>query len=196
MKKRYGSDLPNIYASVRDGKVRTVGELWRLASSKNPELEFEDFLTELNTSVSEGLLEIEEPSIRSFGEYVRSWRYGFRAWLVIFSVVLGLILVEALQVGYPLVIVRWIAGTYLILIAPGFTLAWALFPSRRQLAGLNRLALTIALSLFLVPAIGLLLNYTPLGIHAEPVAEILAALSLALLYVGMRREFTAIARRT
>lgn len=193
MKKAYDS-IHTLHSEVKNGKIHTVGELWRLASQKNPKLGFDEFLRELNLLVSKGLLNTEEPSLRHFRDYVTAWRYGFRVWLTTFSIIAALVLTEVLQVGFPLVIARWIAGTFLILIAPGFTFTWALFPSRQQLAGLNRLALTIALSLFLVPAIALLLNYTPLGIHAEPLAAILAMLSLALMCIGMRREFITIAR--
>ena len=193
MKKVYGN-IKDLYPEVKNGRIQTVAGLWHEAHVKNPTLRFEEFLKELDASVSGGSLALQEPPIRSFEDYVKSWRYGFRVWLMALGIITALVVVESLTVDFPLIGIRWVAGTFLILIAPGYTFTWAFFPSRKQLAGLNRFALTIAMSLFLVPATALLLNYTPIGIHTEPLSAILAALSLVFLYVGMRREFV-IARR-
>lgn len=196
MKKAYGSDLQQFTADIRSAKLETVGELWSLAHSRNPSLGPDQFLTLLNSAVSQGFIKIRAPSIRSFSEYFKSWRYGFRGWLTLLSIVFSFIVVEASGVGLLGVALRWVMGSFLILFAPGFTLTWALFPSREKPAGWNRLALTIALSLFLVPATGLLLNFTYLGIHAESMAAVLVILSLIFLFVGMRRESSLLEDRS
>jgi len=192
VKKGYGGNIQDLYAEVKRKGGMTVGELWQSIRSIRPERRFEDFLNELQTAQSQGVLKMEEPPIHTFRDYVKCWRYGFRAWLTAVSVIASLPIVELLQVSYPWVAIRWVAGTFLVLIAPGYTFTWTLFPSREKTAGLNRLALTIAMSLFLVPATGLLLNYTPFGIRAEPIAAILGVLSLLFLYVGMHREFATL----
>ena len=194
MKKVYGPNSQDLRAEVASGRFRTVGELWQEMLQRNPKLRFEELLSQIDALVSEGLIRTEEPLVRHFEDYLKSWRYGFRGWVTALSIIVGLGLVEALNVGFPLVAIRWVAGTFLILVAPGFTLTWALFPSRRQLSELDRFALTVAMSLFLVSTISLLLNLTYLGIRAEPMAAVLAALSLGFLGVGMLREFV-VARR-
>jgi uncharacterized membrane protein len=65
----------------------------------------------------------------------------------------------------PLVILtsgalRIILGLAFILFFPGYTLIAALFPRKRDLDGVQRLALSFGLSLVVVPLIGLILNYT------------------------------------
>jgi uncharacterized membrane protein len=65
----------------------------------------------------------------------------------------------------PLVILtsgalRMILGLAFILFFPGYTLIAALFPRKRDLDGVQRLALSFGLSLAVVPLIGLILNYT------------------------------------
>ena len=65
----------------------------------------------------------------------------------------------------PLVILtsgalRIILGLAFILFFPGYTLIAALFPRKRDLDGIQRLALSFGLSLAVVPLIGLTLNYT------------------------------------
>jgi len=64
--------------------------------------------------------------------------------------------------GYPLVYLRYILGSIFILLLPGFNLIKALFPTR-EIDNVERTALSLGMSLALVPLVGLLLNYTPWG---------------------------------
>lgn len=61
-------------------------------------------------------------------------------------------------------------GLPFVLLFPGYTLIAALYPRRDDLDGIERLALSLGLSLAVVPLIGLVLNYTPWGIHLTPIA--------------------------
>ena len=54
-----------------------------------------------------------------------------------------------------------------VLFLPGFTLIKTLFPTR-EIDNIERTALSIGMSLALVPLVGLLLNYTPWGIRLTP----------------------------
>lgn len=59
-------------------------------------------------------------------------------------------------------------GLPFVLFFPGYTLICALFPGKKDLDGIERMALSIGLSLAVVPLIGLALNYTPFGIRLHP----------------------------
>jgi uncharacterized membrane protein len=136
-----------------------------------------------------GYLETSEPKLNNFRDYLRSWRFGYRVWILLGTTIAALTMVEFLQVSFPLSIVNWIAGTFLVLFAPGYALVWALFPSKQSLSNLNRFVLTVAMSLFLVPSIGILLNFSPIGIRPGPIAWILGFLTLGLLVLGAYREY-------
>lgn len=82
---------------------------------------------------------------------------------------------------------RYAFGSVLVLFLPGYSLIEALYP-KRELDGLTRFALSIGLSLALVPLVGLVLNYTPFGIRLLPVAFSIAGLTLVLLVVALRRR--------
>jgi uncharacterized membrane protein len=56
----------------------------------------------------------------------------------------------------------------------------ALYPRREDLESLERLALSIGLSLAIVPLIGLFLNYTPWGIRLAPITISLATFTEAM----------------
>ena len=57
--------------------------------------------------------------------------------------------------------VRVILGIPFILFFSGYALMAALSPSKERMSGIERLALSIGLSIVVVLLIGLILNYTP-----------------------------------
>lgn len=65
----------------------------------------------------------------------------------------------------------------LILFVPGYVLVAALFPSNKEIDWIERIALSIGLSIAIVPLLGLLLNFTILGIRFEPIVAFIAAFS-------------------
>jgi uncharacterized membrane protein len=69
---------------------------------------------------------------------------------------------------------RVVLGLPFVLFFPGYVLIAALYPRRSDLDGVERLALSLGLSLAVVPLIGLVLNFTPWGIRLTPILVSLA----------------------
>lgn len=90
---------------------------------------------------------------------------------------------------------RYALGSVMVLFLPGYSLVEALYPSEGELSPLERLALSIGLSLALVPLVGLVLNYTPWGIRLNSVVAALTLLSTALLLVSAYRKFALVRSR-
>jgi uncharacterized membrane protein len=67
-----------------------------------------------------------------------------------------------------------VLGLPFVLFFPGYVLIAALYPRRSDLDGVERVALSLGLSLAVVPLIGLVLNYTPWGIRLTPILVSLA----------------------
>lgn len=84
----------------------------------------------------------------------------------------------------PLIYVRYVLGALMTLFMPGYALVEALYPRGDELRSLERLALSIGLSLAILPLIGLILNYTPWGIRLVPIVVSTSAVSTALLTVA------------
>lgn len=84
---------------------------------------------------------------------------------------------------------RYVFGGLLILFTPGYSLIELLYP-KKELDDLTKVALSIGLSLALVPLVGLMLNYTPFGIRLFPVAFSLAGLTVILQLLALRRKHT------
>jgi hypothetical protein len=95
----------------------------------------------------------------------------------------------------PLIYTRYILGALFILWLPGYTLTKALFPTHPQNKtgkqdpdNIERIALSLGLSIALAPMTGLLLNYTPWGIRLTPITLSLTALTLTLATAAIIRE--------
>jgi uncharacterized membrane protein/LysM repeat protein len=79
--------------------------------------------------------------------------------------------------------VRVALGLVVVLAAPGYALASALFPRIDDIDGVDRLAVTLGLSIAAVPLVGLALNATPWGIRLAPMAVGLTV--FVLLFTGI-----------
>ncbi|MGP8070520.1 MAG: DUF1616 domain-containing protein [Candidatus Bathyarchaeia archaeon] len=127
--------------------------------------------------------------VRSLMEYLGLWERNL--WFYA-SVVLSLFTVPviyALPAEFPLVAVRWILGSVFVLFLPGYVTVEALFPRFRELDAIERFALSIGLSLALVPLVGLLLNYTPWGVRLTPIVTSLTIFTLGIAGVGVGRRY-------
>ena len=102
------------------------------------------------------------------------------------------ILVAAINL-FPSNVLKLILGIPLLLFFPGYALAAALFPRRERMDGIERIALSFGLSIAVVSLIGLILNYTPLGIRLEPVLYSVASFIFVISVIGWfrRRRLTA-----
>ena len=111
--------------------------------------------------------------------------YSLWFWAVLGAVAasMALITVSSGVVLYA----RYVFGSALVLFLPGYALIEALYP-KRELDELTRFALSIGLSLALVPLTGLVLNYTPFGIRLLPVTISIAGLTLALALAALYRK--------
>lgn len=76
---------------------------------------------------------------------------------------------------------RTFLGFTVVLLFPGYVLQVLLFPKKGDVDGVERLALTLGLSIVLIPFVGLMLNYTPWGIRLTPTA---IGLTLAVTLLG------------
>jgi uncharacterized membrane protein len=83
---------------------------------------------------------------------------------------------------------RVVLGIPFVLFFPGYALISALYPRREDLDGIERLALSLGLSLAVVPLIGLVLNYTPWGIRLTPILTGLTLFIGACSFIAARKR--------
>jgi len=124
-------------------------------------------------------------------------------WITIATAVVTAATVFAIPEDfYPWVYIRYVLGTIFVLWLPGYAFIKTLFPtelpvrfsiktSNENLDTIERIALSIGMSLALVPIVGLLLNYTPWGIRQTPIVLSLLTLTAIFATAGILREHQA-----
>ncbi len=120
--------------------------------------------------------------------YLLSWE-SLWYWILVGYVAITC-LVVALVLKPPLIYLRYALGSVLVLYVPGAVLIESLYPAS-ELKPLERFALSIGLSLAIVPLIGLFLNYTPWGIRLTPVLYSLILFSLIVGLIAAIRKYKA-----
>ncbi|MCD6195874.1 MAG: DUF1616 domain-containing protein [Staphylothermus sp.] len=137
--------------------------------------------------VLEGRIKLVDPNPpKSFYEYLFRLDYSLWFWVVVVLVSLTLLSIILTSIVEGIIYLRYILGSIYVLFLPGYVTIEALYPLERELSPLERLALSIGLSLALVPLIGLVLNYTPWGIRLEP---ILVSMSFYILLVSISAAY-------
>jgi uncharacterized membrane protein len=136
-------------------------------------------LRKVYDEVLEGKIRIADPNPpKVFAEYLL--RPDYSAWLwttiaLIATYVLSLYLSDIIpQITY----LRYVVGSILVLFLVGYVTVELLYPDEKSLSDLERLALSIGLSLAIVPLLGLILNYTPWGIRLTPVLTTILAYTI------------------
>jgi hypothetical protein len=174
----------------KNGQV-TVPRLYEGLKPRNPTLT-EDTATDLVWQLVErGGVKVDDnpPATRSLREYLRMWERNLSLYLSLAVALSTVPVVYALPADSPLVALRWVLGSVFVLFIPGYVAVEALFPKGGELDMLERFALSIGLSLALVPLVGLLLNFTPWGIRLVPIMVSLFVLTIGLSLVGLARRF-------
>jgi uncharacterized membrane protein len=138
--------------------------------------------------IARGVLELEDPSPpKSFAEYML--RPDYSLWLY---TVTALLLATLLCIAIPVKVLepfRWFLGTLFTLFIPGYVTVEALYPDENSLKPLERVALSIGLSLAITPLLGLLLNYTPWGIRLGPVTTALSLYTTIVMIIASYRKY-------
>ena len=113
-----------------------------------------------------------------------SWFWAYTA-ITVMSAITNIYVTGA---GNPLIYLRQVLGVLYVVFLPGYALVKVLYPLN-QVNIVVRLALSITLSLVVVPMIGYLLNFSPWGIGLMPVNLSILFFSFACAVAGLYREY-------
>lgn len=181
---------------VKEQRPGSVGELVGIvmASAEN-DLAASDVIGIVKEMRGEGKIELMEVprELDKFTSYLMDRDRSLPFWLVLMAIAFTWVLIYAIPSGFPWVIPRWVLGSLFVIFLPGYALVEVLFVNplsgKKELDEIQRLALSIGMSLALVPLVGLLLNYTPWGIRLEPIVISLSALTLICIVIATYRKF-------
>ena len=168
--------------------MKTLGELVRGKNYKE--------LLNIYKKIKSGEIVIEDPNPpRDYYEYITRLDYSSWFWAGLCLIALTLVSIVLSSYSYWVQLIRYIVGTVFVVFIPGYFTLEALYPSGKEFNDLEKLALSIGLSLALVPLIGLLLNYTPWGIRLWPVTIALSVYSIIMALVASYRKYLVIRRK-
>jgi len=184
---------------MRRHNPKKVSQLVEIVLREDDSLSEKDVLEQIIELENHGQIafrEPEEPSSQNMFAYIRSPKsYWYWATLSL-TLVTAMTAFMISQDAYPLVYVRYFLGWIFVLWFPGYSFIRALFPielpfksSSRDLDLLVRAVLSIGINLALVPIIGLILNYTPLGLQFVPIVLSLLAFTAVFATIAITREY-------
>lgn len=190
-------NMQAIMKIIEEKKPKTVQELLNLTSEtlKISEREAMELVLKLQNERKVRLERETMPAPNRLTGYLRT---GFALWywvVVILALGTAVVTFTIPEDLYPWVFVRHIMGMIFILWLPGYTIVKALYPgqvpvklSTESLDTMERIALSLGLSLAVVSIVGLLLNYTPWGVRLTPIVLSLLVLTIFSATIAAVRE--------
>ncbi|MEM2856682.1 MAG: DUF1616 domain-containing protein [Candidatus Nitrosocaldaceae archaeon] len=131
-------------------------------------------------------IELLEPYfVGNFTSYLKSVN-AIGLWFVLAVTGITIASIYAIPSIEQFSLVRIIIGGIFVLFVPGYALISMLFSKHDTV---ERIALSIGVSLAIVPLIGLILNYTPLGIRLDPVVTILSIFSTSVIFIAIYNQY-------
>lgn len=195
-----GENKELILSTVKKEKPETTQQLISLIHERTP-LHYDEItslLIELETEDRLHFTRKELPPSPTLKSYILSRQAPWFWATITLAIATTLTIFTIPENAYPTIYLRPVLGTIFILFLPGYTFIKALFPAKvpiqtgsENLDTIERLALSLGMSLALVPSTGLILNYTPWGITLTPVTLSLLALTIVFATTAVIREYWA-----
>lgn len=182
---------------IENEKPESVAQLVKLAKQELPVPERE-LIRQIFQLQDEGRIALQNQMVQTKTALQPYLKTGSAYWYwatVLLAAITTVVTLTIPSDSFPFVYIRYVLGAVFVLYLPGYTFIRALFPrwqTTRHYEGeldyVVRLALSIGLSLALVPIIGLFLNYTSWGITLTPIVLSLLAVTTVFSTVAVARE--------
>jgi hypothetical protein len=147
---------------------------------------------------SEGKITLKEPSQpvpEKLGAYLKTEKARWYWITMTLAVATAIIVFTIPENAFLLAYIRYVLGMIFLVLLPGFSFSRALFPKWSQpdpdggnIDTVLRVALSVGLSLALVPLVGLILNYTPWGVRLWSITLCVLALTAVFATIAVIRE--------
>jgi hypothetical protein len=179
---------------IEDKKPRNVQQLVDLAKAETsiPENNVIERVLQLQHV---GKITLSKPITKppqTLSIYLRTPETYWYWIIILLDIVTTLTVLTVPEDAYPLVYIRYLLGAIFIFWLPGYSFIRTLFPQTAQakesLDPIARIALSLGMSLVLVPLVGLLLYYTPWGIRLVPVILSLVLSTAIFATAALARE--------
>ena len=174
---------------IQNEKPQDVQQLVKIVEEKIsiPEPKIIEHIIQLQTQGKISLKDLPASVSQKLGTYLKT-KEAYWYWITLVLITTTTITVFTIsENAYPIIYARYALGAFFVLFLPGYSLIKALFPTK-EIDSIERISLSIGMSLALVSITGLILNYTPWGIRTAPITLSLLALTIVFATAGIIRE--------
>ena len=191
-------DIPlrtSVRTTIRRRHPESVRQLAKMLAEDGGTFDEATFLDTIQSMTNDGSLKLSRPSyeIYSVLDYLLAPTVSGWFWLIFWLTLTSTFVVYIVPSLFPLSIIRWVFG-FLLICLPGYATIKLLFPYS-ELHLYLKLALSVALSLAVIPILGFILNFTPWGIRFLPVLGSVGAYTIVAASVAAARSYLATVQR-
>jgi len=166
---------------IKDHDPRTVGQLAALLKAHGA-FDEERFTETVKQMVRDGSLRLEKPKypLGSFVGYLRTPSVSSWFWSTIALTAVAVVLAISPSGFLPLDALRWCFGSVFLLFLPGYSCLQLLFTKPGEMRKSQRYILSVPVSLAILIILGLVLNYSNVGIRLDSLLETEGAVIVVL----------------
>jgi len=177
-----------ILQKIKSENPETIEQLVKLVQQKF-HCSDEEILKRILLLQSKGEITLKKKHVTTtkFSAYlVSSKTYWYWATLI-FTAITGILVLKIPENAYPIVYARYFFGSFFVLLLPGHALVRALFPAKK-LDTIERIGLSIGMSIALACSDALILNFTPWKITLLPLVLTISLLTVIFATIAFLRE--------
>jgi len=178
---------------------KTVTQLIKLVQLKN-DMPEQEIVKRVLLLQGQGkiVLKNQLPLSLTLKDYILSVHAYWYLLIVVAAAVTATLTLANLErtpiIGGIILYARYLLASVFVLFLPGYSFIKVLFPVK-EIDNVERIALSIGMSLAIVATNALILNYTPGGISTTPTTLSLLGLTLTLSTVAVVREHQALSKK-
>jgi len=177
---------------IANKRAITVQALYELLRIENPTLtktQAADLVWKLNKDGAINLVDIKPTT--TLLQFLRNWERNLYLYVSLLVAIAAILSIYVVPSDFPFVILRWAFGSFFVLFIPGYVAVNALFMDA-DVDLVERIALSIGLSVALTMVVGLFLNYTSWGVTLTPIVISLTAVTILLDMVALLRCYSRV----
>ncbi len=174
-------------------KPRTVRELVAIAHSKGPNVSEERVLNAIDALRDEGRINLSPPKFKNFGRFFMDSSWNTNFWVVIL-IVATTSLLFLLAHRFPWTLFEILPGVLLVFYLPGRSFLRAFLIGENS-QFLERTALEIGSSIVIIMLLGLLLNFSGLGLYSAAALSFIIVFNVMLALLASYRDYSILQPR-
>ncbi|MFP3317117.1 MAG: DUF1616 domain-containing protein [Candidatus Nanopusillus sp.] len=163
-----------------------IKEILKYLEEKHGKINKVEFSRQIYYLIQENKIKLVENKKRSFISYFFSIE---NSWYLFSIIVITLSLISSILMSNKYILIKGIVVSPLLFFYPGYGIIESIYPKKEEWSELERGALSIGMSLAILPLLGLILNLLPIGLNVYSVSISIYIFTLAVLFIAKYRKY-------